>query len=217
MASKLRCSGPAIVILLRLLAYAASAIAQSVPDTPKTAEQFFKRGFIDADLVAEKKLLADKSKQFGWADFPMLQFPRKLIYDKGAVDKFGEQMAHELFVKHLAEQQKKFVETRLKGRSFVGEVRIGRVDKSNGAKKLTVFGREPVRPENPNMGVAYILSPYECQWDCDSADGFDVGLIVKIKGSILDLKEEGDVHRYNEHVHCLYLENVSRQELDSKR
>jgi hypothetical protein len=119
-------------------------------------------------------------------------------------------------VKHLAERQKKFVETQLKSRSFVGEVRIGRVDKSNGVKKLTVFGREPVRAENAKMGTAYILSPYECQWDCDSAEGFDVGLVVKIKGSVLDLKEEGDVRRYNEYVHRLYLENVSRVDLNSK-
>jgi hypothetical protein len=215
MASKLRGSGRAFKILLLLLACVPSARAQSVPDTPKTAEQIFKRGFTDADLLAEKKLLADKSKQFGWADFPVLQFPRTLIFDKGAADRFGEQKAREMSVKHLVEQRKKFVATRLKGRTFVGQVRVGRIDKSAGGK-TTVFGREPVRPENPKMGLTYLLSPYECQWECDSADGFLVGADVKIKGSILDLKEEGDVHKYNEYVHCLYLENVSRAELNSK-
>jgi hypothetical protein len=216
MTSKLRGGGASLVVLLLISACVPSAIGQSVPDTPKTAEQFLKRGFIDADLAAEKKLLGDKSKQFGWADFPMLQFPRKLIFDKGAADRFGEQKAHELTLKHLADQQKKFVETRLKGRSFAGEIRIGRVDNSAGVKKITVFGREPVRPENPKMGLTYMLSPYECQWDCENADGFKVGVVVKIKGSILDLKEEGDVHRYNEYVHRLVLENVSCAELESK-
>ena len=66
------------------------------------------------------------------------------------------------------------------------------------------------------MGHAYVLSPYECQWDCECADKFKVGVVVEIKGSIFDLKEEGDVHRYNEYVHCLVLENVSRTELNSK-
>jgi hypothetical protein len=216
MALKIRCGGAVIVILLLLSASVLSAKAQSVPDTPQAVEQIFRRGFTDADLLAEKKLFGDKAKQFGWADFPLLQFPRRLIFDKGAADRFGEQKAQEMAVKHLVEQRKKFIETRLKGRSFVGEVRIGRVGHSDGIKKITVFGREPVRHANPKMGIAYILSPYECQWECDSADGFEVGVVVKIKGSILDLKEEGDVRRYNEYVHCLYLENVEHAELTSK-
>jgi hypothetical protein len=214
MASKIRCGGPAIVILLLLSAFARSAIAQSGADTPKGAEQLFRRGFTDADLVVEKKLLADKSKRFGWADFPLLQFPRTLISDGNATAMYGEQKSHDLSVKHLVEAQKKFVDTRLKGRTFAGQVRIGRIDNSNGGK-TTVFGREPVRPTSPKMGYFFLQSPYDCQWDCDSAAEFKVGVVVEIKGSILDLKESKDVHVYGD-PHCLYLENVSRTDVNAK-
>jgi hypothetical protein len=215
MASKLRWGGLAIVILLLRSACVPSAMAQSQGDSPKAAEQLFRRGFTDADLVAEKKLLADKSKQFGWVDFPMLQFPRTLIFDKGAADRFGEQKAHELSVKHLVDTQKRFIDSRLKGRTFAGQVRVGRIDNSEGGK-TTVSGREPSRPGNPKMGMAFLLSPYDCQWDCDSADGFKVGVVVEIKGSILDLKDGLDIHRQYGDFHCLYLENVSRTDLNSK-
>jgi len=153
--------------------------------------KYLDRGYTDEQLVNEKKLLAvNKSRAITWEDLPLIQFPRYVFLPDSMRVKLGDEKFRELQQSKIEAAQKRFVDAKLKDRTFSGTVRIGR--KEQKGTEYTIYSQEPKR-FNTNVPYAFegIMPAYFCQWQADSDRGFKVGENVDIIGKIEDLKEDG--------------------------
>ena len=154
-------------------------------------ERTFLRGYTDRELVNEKKLLAvDKSRAITWEALPLIEFPRYVFLPDSTRVKLGDDKFRELQQSKIEAAQKRFVDAKLKDRTFSGTVRIARKDQKG--KEYTIYSKEPKR-FNTNVPYACegIMPAYLCQWQSDSDRGFKVGEDIDIVGKIEDLKEDG--------------------------
>ncbi len=170
------------------------AAAQRGDSVFREMQRDLARGYTDKELIDERKLLLEKSRKITWADLPLIEYPRARPLPASqqpptepVVAKFSE-----LPQSKLEENQKCFVDTKLKNRTFSGTVRIARNEPNNG--KFTIYAQEPLRP-NPDLvashGFAVMWPRYFCQWQSASDRGFHVGENVDISGKIEDLNEDG--------------------------
>ncbi len=152
------------------------------------------RGYTDEELVNEKNLLAvDKSRAITWEALPLIEFPRRYFLPDSVREKLGDDKFRELQRSKIEAAQKRFVDAKLKDRTFSGTVRIAR--KEQNGKEYTIFSNEPSRPKPTDQFIlrafSQIWPAYFCQWQSDSDRGFKVGENVDIIGKIEDLKEDG--------------------------
>jgi hypothetical protein len=154
-------------------------------------EKTILRGYTDEELVNEKKLLnVDKSQAITWEELPLIEFPRYVFLPDSLRVKLGDEKFRELQQSKIEAAQKRFIDAKLKDRTFSGTVRIAR--KEQNGKEYTIYSKEPSR-SNMNAPYAFegIMPAYFCQWQADSDRGFKVGENVDIVGRIEDLKEDG--------------------------
>ena len=170
------------------------ATAQRSGYRVRDIEKNLLRGYTEEDLVKEKKLLAvDKSRMITWEALPLIEFPRFVFLPDSTRAKLGDDKFRELQQSKIEAAQKRFVDAKLKDRTFSGTVRIGR--KEQNGEKYTIYSKESSRPNwtgqySPHP-IAGIWPAYFCQWQSDSDRDFKVGEDVVIIGKIEDLKEDG--------------------------
>lgn len=185
----------AVIILILIASFARPAAAQNFGFRGRDFDKVLDRGYTDEELIAEKKLLLDKSKPITWEVLPLIEFPRRRSPPQSpqapgqpVVAKFSE-----LPQSKIDEAQKRFVDTKLKDRDFSGVVRIARIDPNGGA--FTIYAKEPSRAWSKNLMWPHLSKTmwpvYLCQWQSESDRGFHVGENVDIVGKIEDLKEDG--------------------------
>ncbi|HEX3601662.1 MAG TPA: hypothetical protein VHU84_16030, partial [Lacipirellulaceae bacterium] len=185
--------------MFRRLTFALVAIVFAASFRPAAAQRPYRvpdihnevtRGYTDKELVQEKKLLNDKSKSITWESLPLIQFPRDWSMQGSPVfweallgDKYRESQ------RKFAAADKRFVDAKLKDKSFSGTVRITR--KEPGGKEFTIYSNEPSRPKWTDKFAPHEFAvswpAYFCQWQAESDRSFHVGEDVDIAGKIEDL------------------------------
>jgi hypothetical protein len=170
------------------------AAAQNFGYRGRDIQKILARGYTDEELVDEKKLLnIDKSRTIAWEDLPLIEFPRRYFLPDSTRVKLGDEKFRELQQSKIEAAQKRFVDAKLKDRTFSGTVRIAR--KEQNGKEYTIYSKEPSRPRPKDQFIlrafGQIWPAYFCQWQSDSDPGFKVGENVDIIGKIEDLKEDG--------------------------
>ncbi|HEX4415026.1 MAG TPA: hypothetical protein VH107_15425 [Lacipirellulaceae bacterium] len=98
--------------------FARPAAAQNFGFRGRDFDKTVDRGYTDEELIAEKKLLLDKSRSITWEVLPFIEFPRRKpapasqpLPGQPQVTKFSE-----LPQSKIEAAQKTFVDTKLKGR-----------------------------------------------------------------------------------------------------
>jgi hypothetical protein len=180
-----------VIIFATLVRHAA---AQDFVFRGRDLEKIMALGYTKEELVEEKKLLAiDKSRTITWEDFPLIQLPRFVSVPDSVREKLADDKLREWQQSKVETAQKRFVDAKLKDRTFSGTVRIAR--KEQKAEKFTIYSKEPSRPKwtghRSPPAFAGIWPTYFCQWQSDSNRDFKVGENVEIIGKIEDLKEDG--------------------------
>jgi hypothetical protein len=175
----------------------ATSVRHAAAQTPKSRVRDMMRdidrGYTGEELLKEKKLLFDKSRPITWEALPLIEFPRYVFLPETVLKKLGPDKFRELQQSKIDEARKRFVDAKLKDRTFSGTVRIVRKEKTG--EKYTIYAKEPSRPKwtgsSSPPAFAGIWPAYFCQWPADSARGFTVGENVDIIGKIENLKEDG--------------------------
>jgi hypothetical protein len=180
--------------VLMLAALARHAAAQSPRVRAQNLLRDLDRGYTDKELIAEKKLLNDKSRAITWEALPLIELQR--IRSLSVSPPFEvnpeDEQTRQLKKRRMETALKRFIDEKLKDRTFTGAVRIGRIE-PNG-EKYTIYAKEPARPNSDLVvrhGFENLWPAYFCQCQSDSKRGFKVGENVDIIGKIEDLKEDG--------------------------
>ena len=164
------------------------AIAQKT--TLRDIERNSLRGYTDEELQNEKKLLRDKSRAITWESLPLIEYPRFVFLPDWLHAKLGDDKFRELQQSKIEDARKRFVDAKLKDRTFSGTVRIAR--KEQKGKEFTIYSNQPSRLRAiAPYAFKGLLPLYFCQWQSDSDRGFKVGENIDIIGKIEDLKEDG--------------------------
>jgi hypothetical protein len=178
------------IVFATLVRHAAAQRPYRVPDLHNEVT----RGYTDKELVQEKKLLNDKSKPLTWQSLPLIQFPRDWSMQGSPV--FWEALKGDEYresQRKFAAADKRFVDAKLKGKSFAGTVRITRKEPTG--KEFTIYANEPSRPQWTDKFAPHEFAvtwpAYFCQWQAESDQSFHVGEDVAVVGKIEDLKEDG--------------------------
>jgi hypothetical protein len=179
-----------LIVVIIFATSARHATAQSSGYRPRDILKNMARGYTDEELLSEKKLLLDKSRTITWESLPLIEFPRTVSLPDSLRKRLGDEKFRELQQSYIETARKRFVDAKLKDRTFSGTVRIAR--KEQNGKEYTIYSKEPSRAKlNAPYAFAGIWPAYFCQWQSDSARGFKVGENVDIIGKIADLKEDG--------------------------
>jgi hypothetical protein len=195
------------------MAFARHSAAQPGNSVFREMDRDRARGYTDKELIDERKLLLDKSQPITWKWLPLIEYPRARPLPASqqpptepVVAKFTEMPPSK-----IEADRKKFVDTKLKDRTFSGTVRIARNEPNAG--KFTIYAKEPSRSNLGRIavpGVGMMWQPYLCQWQSDTDRGFHIGENVDIVGKIEDLKEGGKTN-------TLFLKDVVIDTPDTKQ